>query len=105
MYLRVLALAPDDYAATINFGELLMRRHRYDEAVVRLEKAVKVEPELAYGHYSLAMCYMALSRWNAAETELQEVMRLDPVDADASEWLSWLKNGRSGQMPERSGVE
>jgi len=61
----------------------LVKKNRYAEAAVLLEKAVALDPEFAEAHNDLGAQYMALDRLVEGEREFRQAIALDPAFAVA----------------------
>jgi tetratricopeptide (TPR) repeat protein len=57
-------------AALLGLGRIAAAQGRHDEAVVHLERAVKLFPQFGAAHYALARSYRALGRADAARRAL-----------------------------------
>lgn len=57
----------------------LVKKHRYTEAAVLLERAVAIDPEFAEAHNDLGAQYMALGRLAEGEQEFRKAIALDPT--------------------------
>lgn len=68
--------SPDDFAPHIVYGRALLQMEDYVDAAVELESAVRIAPESAEAHYSLASAYSRLSRTEDARHEQDEFKRL-----------------------------
>jgi tetratricopeptide (TPR) repeat protein len=104
LYWKILAERPDEYTALVNLAELCLRRKRPAEARALWDRAVEVEPEVVHGRFGLARSLLAISKFDAAEVELREVLRLDPDHAEARDYLTRLQRrpGRPGPPPPES---
>jgi non-specific serine/threonine protein kinase len=76
---RAIALRPDDAAAHVQRGDTLLAMNRPDEAVAALQLGVKLHPDRASAHGSLARAYwLGKGRVNDAIREFEETLRLNP---------------------------
>ena len=66
------------------YGDALDGASRTPEAVEAYRKAVELEPESPLVRYGLGYLYWKLYRYDDAERELIEVLRLDPGDPRAA---------------------
>ncbi len=61
------------------------------EAHKAAEQALKLDPKLSDGHLAMAKILHRLDwDWNAAEAEYKRALELDPGNADAMRWKSYL---------------
>ncbi|HEV3470400.1 MAG TPA: tetratricopeptide repeat protein [Pyrinomonadaceae bacterium] len=72
-----------DAEAEAHLGDLLLHTNRPEEAVKRLEEAVRLDPRLGMAHASLGMAYMRLNRFDNAKRHLREA-----VAASAQNYLA-----------------
>lgn len=73
---RAVQAGPDDFATHIVYGRVLLETDETTEAATQLEAAVRLAPESADAHYSLATAYSRLGRKDAAQREQEEFKRL-----------------------------
>jgi tetratricopeptide (TPR) repeat protein len=96
-YERTIALDPKMSEAYLNLGVLLLDKHEYAAAIVPLRKAVDLLPAQSHPRSLLAVAQdRSGDRAGAAET-LQAVLRLDPKDLNAINYLGW--NAMSAGKP------
>lgn len=74
---KSLTMCPNLAEARLDRGRLLLRLHRYQEAVVDLESAEKADPSQPTVHFSLAQAYRALGRAQDAQQQMQIFSKLD----------------------------
>jgi tetratricopeptide (TPR) repeat protein len=86
-------LAPDSGPSWFNLGEALWQQAYGEEAVKALQRALALEPRHIEARLSLARAYAGLGRVDAAVAEFREVVRRDPVNADA--WYRLSMNAAS----------
>lgn len=86
--LSPVAEGPLDYPlATMLFGQILLLRRRYDEALALLEKARNSNPELPHLHVYLGRIYMRQQRYDLAEQSFRRALEIDADDAEAHDGL------------------
>jgi tetratricopeptide (TPR) repeat protein len=77
-----LGIAPDSpmLAARADFcrGRALIFSRKYDEAIARLERAVRADPLQSYALNALGIAYLELGRFDAAIAALRDAIRLSP---------------------------
>jgi Flp pilus assembly protein TadD len=98
-YERTIALDPKMSEAYLNLGVLLLDKHEYTAAIVPLRKAVDLLPAQSHPRSLLAVAQdRSGDRAGAAET-LQTVLRLDPKDLNAINYLGWsdINNGKPAE--------
>lgn len=85
---RACKLAPDSGSVWFNLGEALWRQAYVADAVVALQRALALEPAHIEARLSLARAQASLGQTEAAVAGFREVVRRDPVNADAWYGLS-----------------
>jgi len=98
LYWEILSRRPDEYTAVVNLGQVCLVQRRFDQARALWERAVELRPVEPHGHYGLALTLLATSRFQAAETELNEVLRLDPAHAGARQQLRKLHDEHGARL-------
>ena len=77
-------IAPDAVAkAYFERGSMLFDDGLVDQAIPALEQALAADPQLAQGHFTLALCYMNRNRNEEARRHLETFLELAPDDPDA----------------------
>lgn len=77
-YEQCVFLRPRLYWAQYGLGFCLHRLGHTTAAMVSLQRAVALEPEIEEGHQSLAEVYLAAGLLHEAETECRRLLELDP---------------------------
>ncbi|HEX7324040.1 MAG TPA: sulfotransferase [Rhodanobacteraceae bacterium] len=85
---RACALAPQSAAAWFNFGQALWRRAAAADAIDPLQRALAIAPDHIGARLSLARARAGLGDVAAGIAEFREVLRRDPLNADAWYGLS-----------------
>jgi len=76
---KAASIAPDKYNAFIDLGTLYINGFQSPErAIPNFEKALKINPVHAGGHYALGMALFQTKKYGDAENEFKESSRLDP---------------------------
>ncbi len=83
---EILKRAPQDDAALILKGQILLQTAKTDDALQTLQQAVKNNPANAFGHYQLGMAHLAKGSVNQAEGEWRAATQIRPDMADA--WIA-----------------
>ena len=86
-YLKGIKRDPTNAACRINFGLMLARRERFNEAVLQLQTVLSQ----ADVHYNLASVYEELGRREQAKIEYRKALALDPELKDAEARLAGLE--------------
>lgn len=87
---RATELAPDDHEAHYQTGVLHLRENRARRAVESFEAATALQPNYAPAHRDLGFAYDALGDSERARAALEEALRSDPTDPEASYRLALL---------------
>jgi tetratricopeptide (TPR) repeat protein len=84
--------------AYYNYGELVIRQNRFDEAIPILEKAIQFKTGFALPYNSLGLIYDHQGRYTEALAMYQKAIELDPNYGDAYNNLGiyYAKQGRYG---------
>lgn len=87
----VLEKAREDFPKKGSILEVLGRAYytygRYDEAALRFEEAVEVDPTNDYAHYCLGRCYLKLKRKSEAGKHFKLAWNLKPCEMYRQEAL------------------
>jgi tetratricopeptide (TPR) repeat protein len=86
----LLRVAPNTAAALDLLGTVRAKQGRLDDAETLFTRAVRADNQLIGAHMNLAYLYLLKGVPEKTALELQEVLRLDPHNADASYKLAWL---------------
>jgi len=73
--------------ALFRLGAVLNRENRFAEAVVELQKAIKLEPKAVMAHLQLGVALIQLKRLPEAERELRTAYELGGSSAAAAQFL------------------
>jgi Mlc titration factor MtfA (ptsG expression regulator) len=84
---RALELAPGDSEATRTLGLVLLDQDRFAEALPLLDAAVREFGDTD-SLFTRGQARAALSDWAGAEADFAAVLRKDPGDDEAEEWLA-----------------
>jgi tetratricopeptide (TPR) repeat protein len=95
---RMNAIDPNSVLAHELSAEVMEAMNNYDGAVVELKKAVEMEPRRPGSHYKLGDAYLSLAQLDAAATEFQAELAVDPTSCLA-QWklgsVVLLQNGNA----------
>jgi len=69
-------------------GQLYMNQGDYARAVIELQDALELNPEVSTIHVSLAECYWRLGKIKRSFRHLQKAIEIDPQDTEAREILA-----------------
>ena len=81
-YEKVAQQRPGDAAVRAKLGRALIIAHRYDEGVIALREAVRLQPNLAQAHADLGAAYGFQEEWERAIASFKEAIRLAPEMVD-----------------------
>ncbi|NOZ23624.1 MAG: tetratricopeptide repeat protein [Planctomycetes bacterium] len=79
-----------------SLGQLLMMRHRLDEAILQFRKCLALRPDYALAHYHLGVCYYRKEQFRDAIAAYRRAVDLQPAYAPFHHNLgdAYLKDGR-----------
>lgn len=83
---EILRRAPQDDAALVLRGQILLQAGKTSDALQTLQQAVKNNPANAFGHYQLGMAHLAKGNTNQAEGEWRAATQIRPDMTDA--WVA-----------------
>jgi Tfp pilus assembly protein PilF len=90
-FLEALKMSPDFVNALGGLGTTYIAMGRYEQAVQRLERAIRKEPKLPQLHFELAKAYKGLGDQRKARDELTRTAELAPDSPLAEEAQRELK--------------
>lgn len=93
-YRRILDLDPRDNRAAFQLAKIYAERKDYETALDLLHEVVDLGSERAPMHNLMAECYIALERWDEAQTELDRVLELKADLPMAHFNLGLIREGR-----------
>lgn len=94
-YNRAIAINPNDVEVYIELGRHYTDALRYDQAVIVLEKAVRVEPQHELARFSLANAFFKAGRYDEAAREYKKVLEINPKNKSAKKNLAIAEDQRS----------
>ncbi len=74
-YQRATESDPNNADKFMELGAAYYVAHRWEDAIVALERAVQLKPDLAHAHYYLGVLYAAKGDKARAEKELDSVIK------------------------------
>ena len=98
---KVLALAPDNVATTINLGLVAYRQKHYAAAEKYLKNAIRTQPEAGLGWLILGVVHYDQDKLDAALAALAQAALLEPKNATVHQYLG-VTVGKKGWL---SGAE
>ena len=98
---KVLILAPDNVATTINLGLVAYRQKRYAAAQKHLKSAIRTQPESGLGWLILGVVHYDQDQLDAALAALAQAALLEPKNATVHQYLG-VTVGKKGWL---SGAE
>ena len=90
-YRYALAHAPEYADVSFAYGYVLLQQDSIDKALPYFDKAAKVDPENANALYNRGLCHEILGNADAARSDYQAVLRLQPGSATAQQGLGRLR--------------
>lgn len=91
---KCIKLKPDDYYAMSNLAVIMMRTGKPDDALRFAKQAVDTEPAYVNGHVTYGAMLAMSKRYDDAEHQFNEALRLDPGNVQARENLDRLRAAR-----------
>jgi len=100
---RLLELNPQDVVIVgYNKARVYTHQHRYDEAVVELERARAAEPDHPLVKTFLAMCYFNQGRVDDAQSLMEEVLAQHPHLDGVQPVLAWCLSAKGEHAQARA---
>ena len=90
----------DQVQGVLTKAQILREAGRVDDAVATLEAANQAQPDTVEIKYELAMLYERQGRYDELETQLRQVIALDPDHAHAYNALGYTLADRNQRLPE-----
>lgn len=87
---QILKLAPNEATALNLLGAIRAKQGKLDEAEILFARAVRSDNKLTGAHMNLAYLYLLKGAPEKTASELKEVLRLEPANAEAAYRLAWL---------------
>jgi tetratricopeptide (TPR) repeat protein len=87
---QVLKAAPEEATALNLLGAIRAKQGRLDEAETLFSRAVRSDASMTGAHMNLAHLYLLKREPEKTASELREVLRLEPDNAEAGYRLAWL---------------
>jgi protein O-GlcNAc transferase len=87
---QVLKLAPNEATALNLLGAVRAKQGKLDEAEILFSRAIHSDNKLTGAHMNLAYLYLLKGAPDKTASELKEVLRLEPTNAEAAYRLAWL---------------
>lgn len=90
LFNQVLEVHPNNIAALNNKGIVLKKQCEWKEAIVTLQKAIKISPKQTDIIKNLASCHTLNGDYNQSKSLYKQAVELSPLDIDAHHWLNQL---------------
>jgi tetratricopeptide (TPR) repeat protein len=91
---QILKVTPEEATALNLLGAIRAKQGKLDEAETLFARAVRSDAKLASAHMNLAYLYLLRREPEKSVSSLKEVLRIDPLNADAAYRLAWLLHSR-----------
>ena len=88
---KCISLKPDDYYAMSNLAVIMMNTGKPDDALRFAKQAVDTEPAYVNGRVTYGAMLAMTRRYDEAEAQFKEALRLDPTNTAAKSNLARLK--------------
>jgi len=92
--MECIRLKPDDFYAMNNLAVMKIETNNLAAAETWAKRAVATEPGYANGHVTLGTVYAMNRRWDDAERQFREALRIEPGNATATDNLERLAAAR-----------
>jgi Flp pilus assembly protein TadD len=86
----ILKLAPNEAVALNLLGTVRAKQGRLDDAEALFTRSIQSDKQLVGAYMNLAYLYLLKGQPEKAVSQLKEVLRMQPGNADASYRLAWL---------------
>ena len=88
---------PNNFWALNNLGMAAVSEKRYADAVLMLQRAIKMRPQFTDAHLNLAEAFKGLHRAGESEREFQAAIESSPLNYDAHNRLAafYIEQGRT----------
>jgi tetratricopeptide (TPR) repeat protein len=90
----VLSLAPDNAYAHFEMAGVLINTNRRAEGIAELERALALDPNLAWAHGLIGHAKILDGRAEETEAQEKEALRLSPHEPTAYIWLFNIANSK-----------
>ena len=91
-YKKGLEIAPDDKDLYLNMGLVFLNAKKFESAMKCYSKAVSLDRTNILGFFGLGVCHAELGNIPAAKACFAYVLRLDPHNVGAKEWMKKIKS-------------
>ena len=78
LWIKTYTQIPDDARANHNFGAILAKQNKYEEAILKFQKAIELKPDYAEAYNSLGLSYLAKDQPAAAKAAILQALKLQP---------------------------
>jgi tetratricopeptide (TPR) repeat protein len=90
-YGKALEIAPSFAEALVALGKLRVQEKAHDDAIMLLERAVRLQPNMESAHYNLMMAYRGAGKNKEAQREKKELDKLQkPPEGEFTDFLKKL---------------
>jgi tetratricopeptide (TPR) repeat protein len=87
---QILKVAPNEADALNLLGTIRARQENLTAAEALFSRAIRSNPNLAGAHLNLAHIYLMKAQPDRTAAELKEVLRIEPLNEEATYRLAWL---------------
>ncbi|MEM7595178.1 MAG: tetratricopeptide repeat-containing serine protease family protein, partial [Cyanobacteria bacterium P01_A01_bin.83] len=78
-----------DLVAWINYGNLLWRYEKPNQAIAAFEKAIEIDPQFDQAYYAMSLAYLSQEKYPKAVTTLNKATHLNPNPYFYWRYLGW----------------
>jgi tetratricopeptide (TPR) repeat protein len=77
-----------------NRGNAYSDKGDYDRAIADYTQAIRLAPNVASRYYNRGLAYYSKKDYDRAIVDFNQAIRLDPNNANAKEWLEYVRQLR-----------
>jgi protein O-mannosyl-transferase len=78
LYRATIARNPSSWLAHLNLGKLELHNYAIHQAIIQLNDALRLKPDLAEAHYDMGLAFYRLNRFDESIAEYQQALRFKP---------------------------
>ena len=78
LFKKIIDNSQNDVLVLLNYANLKKKTNNYSDAIINLEKALKLDPNLLIIHESLAECYQAVGKFTKTKEICEKIIKENP---------------------------
>jgi tetratricopeptide (TPR) repeat protein len=79
-YVFLLHFKPDSAALHNDYGNVFLKKHRFDDALGEYNEAIRLNPDFSTPHHNIAICLMFRNNFDGAVDEFERALKLNPEE-------------------------